>query len=78
MDEAIEADRVIVMDDGRVALQGTPKEVFSQVERLRELRLDVPHVTQLAHALQKEGVPLPNGILTIDEFVMALKEALAR
>ena len=78
MDEAIEADRVIVMDDGRVALQGTPREVFSQVERLRELRLDVPHVTQLAHALQKEGVPLPNGILTIDEFVMALKEALAR
>lgn len=68
MEEVIYSDRVYVMDKGRVTLQGTPREVFSQVERLKELRLDVPQVTLLAHALRKEGVALPEGILTKEEF----------
>lgn len=71
MDEVIQADRVLVMDSGKVVMQGTPREVFSQVERLKQYRLDVPQVTELAYELKKEGVPLPDGILTIDEFVAA-------
>lgn len=69
MEEVIEADHVIVMDDGRVVLQGTPKEIFSQVETLKELRLDVPQATLLAHELKKKGIPLPDGILSNDELV---------
>lgn len=72
MEEVIHADRVYVMDKGQVALQGTPREVFSEVERLKELRLDVPQVTLLAHELQKEGFPIPDGILTKEEFREAL------
>ena len=60
------------MDGGRIAMQGTPREIFSQVEKLKELRLDVPKVTLLAHELRKEGIPLPEGILTVKEFVDAL------
>lgn len=67
MEEVIHADRVFVMDEGKVVMQGTPKEVFSQVERLKELRLDVPQVTLLAYELQKSGLSLPDGILTADE-----------
>lgn len=67
MEEVIYADKVFVMDQGKIELQGTPKEVFSQVEKLKELRLDVPQVTLLAHELQKEGLPVPNGILTKEE-----------
>lgn len=67
MEEVIYADRVFVMDDGKVVMQGTPREVFSQVEHLKRLRLDVPQVTLLAHELQKSGLPLPDGILTADE-----------
>ena len=73
MEEVIHADRVLVMDKGKVVLQGTPREVFSQVEKLKELRLDVPHVTLLAHELRKNGLNIPQGILTIDELVEALK-----
>ena len=73
MEETIHADRIFVMDQGKVAMEGTPKEIFSQVERLKELRLDVPQVTLLAYELQKRGLPLPNGILTIEELVDALK-----
>ncbi|MBQ8117937.1 MAG: energy-coupling factor transporter ATPase [Lachnospiraceae bacterium] len=73
MEETIYADRIFVMDQGKVAMEGTPREVFSQVERLKELRLDVPQVTLLAHELQKRGLPLPNGILTTEELVEALK-----
>lgn len=73
MEEVIYADRVFVMDEGKVVLQGTPKEVFSQVERLKELRLDVPQVTLLAYELQKSGIPLPDGILTADELTEELK-----
>ena len=72
MDEVIHADKVIVMDDGKVVMQGTPKEVFSKVEELKKHRLDVPQVTELAYELQKAGVPLPNGILTVEEFTEAL------
>ena len=72
MEEVIHADRVYVMDDGNVVLQGTPKEVFSQVEKLKELRLDVPQVTLLAHELKKSGVNIPDGILTTEELVSAL------
>jgi energy-coupling factor transport system ATP-binding protein len=74
MEEVIYADRVFVMEDGHVELQGTPKEVFSQVEKLKSLRLDVPQVTLLAHELQKEGLALPDGILTISEFVSEMKK----
>ena len=74
MEEVIHADRVLVMDKGKVVMQGTPREIFSQVEKLKELRLDVPQVTLLAHELKKNGINIPDGILTIDE----LKEALLR
>lgn len=76
MEEVIYSDRVYVMDKGKVALQGTPREIFSQVERLRELRLDVPQVTLLAHELRKEGFPIPAGILTKEEFADALDESI--
>ena len=72
MEEVIRADKVYVMDKGEIVMQGTPREVFSQVDKLRELRLDVPQVTLLAWELKKAGLPLPDGILTIAE----LREAL--
>lgn len=72
MEEIIHADKVFVMDQGKIAMEGTPREVFSQVERLKELRLDVPQVTLLAYELKKRGVALPDGILTADELVKAL------
>lgn len=72
MDEVIDADKVIVMDDGKIVMQGTPKEVFSKVEELKIHRLDVPQVTELAWELKKAGMPLPNGILTVEEFTEAL------
>lgn len=72
MEEVIYADKVLVMDEGKVVMQGTPREIFSQVEKLKEYRLDVPQVTLLAHELKKEGVPVPDGILTVDELVEAL------
>ena len=64
MEEAIDADRIFVMDQGEVAMQGTPREIFSQVERMKELQLDVPQVTLLAHELRKAGLDLPASILT--------------
>lgn len=72
MEEIIHADKVFVMDDGKIAMEGTPREIFSQVEKLKELRLDVPQVTLLAYELQKRGVKLPDGILTIKELADAL------
>ena len=72
MEEVIEADRVIVMDDGKVVMQGTPREIFSQVDRLKELRLDVPQATLVAYELQKKGFPLRNGILSTEELVEEL------
>ena len=72
MEEVVHADKVIVMDEGKVVMQGTPKEIFSHVEELKKLRLDVPQVTLLAHELKKKGIPLPDGILTIEELVNEL------
>ncbi|MBQ2101535.1 MAG: energy-coupling factor transporter ATPase [Lachnospiraceae bacterium] len=72
MEEIVHADQVFVMDHGRIAMQGTPREIFSQVERLKELRLDVPQVTLLAYELKQAGLPLPDGILTRKELVTAL------
>lgn len=72
MDEVIHADKVFVMDDGKIVMQGTPRDIFSQVEMLKKLRLDVPQVTELAYELKKSGVPMPDGILTIDEFTNAM------
>ena len=68
MEEIIYADRVFVMDEGRIAMEGTPREIFSDVEKIQSLRLDVPQVTQLAYELKKHGVQLPDGILTKEEF----------
>lgn len=73
MEEIIHADKVFVMDKGSIAMQGTPREIFSQVEKLRELRLDVPQVTLLAYELKKNGINLPEGILTVEELTQELK-----
>ncbi len=72
MEEAVDADRVIVMGDGQIVLEGTPREVFSNVEQLKELGLDVPQMTDLTNELIKEGIDLPKDILTVDEMVMEL------
>ena len=72
MEEVIDIDKLYVMDGGKLVMSGTPREIFSQVDKLKELRLDVPHVTELAYELQKEGVPLRNGILTSEEFTEEL------
>lgn len=72
MEEAVDADRVIVMEDGKIVSQGTPREVFSRVDELKTLGLDVPQVTELAHQLIKEGIEMPEDILTVDEMVMKL------
>ena len=72
MEEVIDSDRVFVMDQGHVVMQGTPREIFSRVEELKAYRLDVPQVTLLAYELKKAGIPLPDGILTIKELVDAL------
>lgn len=72
MEEIIHADKVFVMDGGKIAMQGTPREIFSQVEQLKALRLDVPQVTLLAYELKKKGLPLPDGILTREELLQAL------
>ena len=69
MEEVIYADNVIVMDDGKVVMQGTPGEIFSQVDTLKKYRLDVPQVTLLAYELKKAGLDLPAGILSIEELV---------
>lgn len=75
MEEIIHADKVFVMDQGKIAMEGTPREIFSQVEKLKRLRLDVPQVTLLAHDLKKSGLDLPDGILTVEELTRELKRA---
>ena len=72
MEEIIHADKVFVMDKGKIAMQGTPREIFSQVDELKRLRLDVPQVTLLAYELKKNGVPLPDGILTVEELTQEI------
>ena len=78
MEEIIHANKVFVMDQGKVAMEGTPREIFSQVEKLKELRLDVPQVTLLAHELKQSGLALPDGILTIEELTQALMPLTGR
>lgn len=76
MEEVIYADQVVVMDEGRIVMKGSPKEVFSCVDELKALRLDVPQVTLLSYELKKAGLPLPDGILTTEELkkeLLALK-----
>ena len=77
MEEAVMADRVVVMDGGKIAFAGTPKEVFSRVEALRELHLDIPQSAELCEQLTAAGFPMPRGVLTIDECVSLLVEKLA-
>ncbi len=72
MEEVIDADTVIVMDHGKIVMQGTPREIFSRVEELKEYRLDVPQVTMLAYELRKRGLNIPNGILRKEELVKIL------
>ena len=72
MEEAVEADRVIVMEEGKIVLGGRPRDVFSQVDKLKTLGLDVPQVTDLANKLQAEGIDIARDILTVDEMVMEL------
>jgi len=76
MDEVIYADKVIVMEHGQVVMQGTPREIFSRVEEIKQYRLDVPQVTELAYELNKAGLDLPPGILTIEELVESLSKQL--
>ncbi|HAT4272881.1 energy-coupling factor transporter ATPase [Clostridium perfringens] len=72
MDEAAQADRIIVMDKGEKVMEGVPREIFPQVEKIKSIGLDVPQVTELAYELQKEGVDISTEILNIDEMVNAL------
>ena len=76
MEEAVLADRVVVMENGKIVIDGTPYEVFSNVDTLRELELDVPQPTELVHALRQAGVDLPHDVLTVDECVEALSAIL--
>jgi energy-coupling factor transport system ATP-binding protein len=72
MDEAVEADRILVMEEGEIVMEGTPREIFSQVELVKKHGLDVPQVTELAYELNKEGFKVPVNILTVEELVDAL------
>ena len=72
MEEAVEADRVIVMEKGKKILEGTPRQVFSKIDKLREIGLDVPYMTELSNLLSKEGIDIDSDILTVDEMVMKL------
>ena len=74
MEEVVEADHVYVMDAGKVVMQGTPRSIFSQVERLKEYRLDVPQITLLAYELKKAGLDIPDGIPTREELTEALEK----
>ncbi len=73
MEEAAQADRIIVVSDGQAALEGTPREVFPQVEKMREMHLDVPRMTSLAAELREAGMPVDNRVLTVEEMVEEVK-----
>ena len=72
MDEAAQADRIILIDSGKAIMEGTPRKVFSQVEKMKEIGLDVPQVTELAYELKKSGMDIGTEILNVDEMVDAL------
>lgn len=76
MEEAVEADRVVVMDDGKIALDGTPKTVFGNTERIKAMGLDVPQVTELAYELNKSGIDIPIDVLTVEECLAELVRIL--
>ena len=78
MEEAAQADRIVVIDGGEVVLDNTPKKVFSQVSTMKNLGLDVPQVTELIWELQKQGIDLPDEIITEDECVEALEKLLPK
>ncbi len=77
MEEVVHADRVIVMDEGKIVMDGTPREIFSRVDELKKYRLDVPQVTELAYELRRGGADMPEGILSLDEFVESFMKALS-
>lgn len=72
MDEAVQGDRIVVMAQGEVQMEGTPREVFSQVDKIKELGLDVPQVTELAHELRKEGINITKDVLSVEEMLNLL------
>ena len=72
MDEAAQADRIVIIDDGKLVMEGTPRKIFSNVEKVKSLGLDVPQVTELAYELSKEGIHLQTDVLNVDEMVEAL------
>ena len=78
MEEVVDADYVYVMEKGKVVMQGKPREIFSRADELKEHRLDVPQITLLADELRKSGVPIPEGILTREEFVQAVEKIMQR
>ena len=78
MEEAALADRVLVISDGHVAKSGTPREVFEDIEDMRKLHLDVPRMTELAQQLRSAGMPLPTGILTVEEMVEEVSKLVCR
>ncbi|MBU3806234.1 MAG: energy-coupling factor transporter ATPase [Candidatus Fournierella pullistercoris] len=78
MEEAAQADRVLVMSEGKVVMEGTPKEVFSQTQRLRQLRLDVPQAAELRDALVQAGIPMPEGIINEEECAQVLYQLLTQ
>ncbi len=74
MEEVVGADKIFVMNEGKIVMQGTPKEVFSKVDELKEIRLEVPQATELAYELKKSGLDIPDGILSVEEFVEEVKK----
>ena len=72
MEEAVEADRIIVMDEGKIIMEGSPRNIFSQVSKMKKIGLDVPQMTELAYELRNSGVDIKPDILTIDEMVSEL------
>ena len=78
MEEAAQSDRVVVLHHGAIAMDGTPREVFSRVEEVKALGLDVPPMAELADMLREGGLPLPAGILTVDDMAKELTQCLSR
>lgn len=76
MEEAVEADRIVVMDDSRLLMDGTPKEIFADAEKIRSIGLDVPQTCQLAEMLRNDGIKLKNDLLSIDELVENIDDLL--
>ncbi len=78
MEEAAQADRVVVLDNGKIVMDGEPKTIFAQVDRLKELRLGTPEATELAHILKEKGIDLGEGILSTDDFIDRFKAVIGK